>query len=589
MPPKQGTGPYLNRVPLGSSFIPGVGLQSPTFKLDLEQAIKLASSSATASEQSHPPKVIPQKNLPTFAPSRYNDLYGTFPSLVPNLLPDSGSHPPFQGTSTASGGNSMGLNSFVPPQTGPTTDDTLGFFPALLGSGTSDSTFNLDSSDPFMNSGSFTALQFGQHGEIGDKLSVSNWDPSITPDKNEPVSQDWNKAPLKSPQRGGSNIQQQDPEASSDNQTVPPASYGQAHNNSSRQSKKSPPYGKNSIAIGDKVTMSQQKRTTSNPNAKSVSTSDSLELPRMPNSKPFVLEKASEVDPQEGFIEVKSRRKRRAVVNSTKPIDPSSPKNASKAKLTKQQQQQSPRFAGLDRTNNGFSNHRETVPQAFHPSIDVSVVKNQQSSIKSKLVDGRESTEPANQSKPAHPRNSTRDQAMSNGPDISLNGSQLGDERRNKSEKSSDKGRLGSTASSDPELWDTASNQSTKESSSGGNGNVSSGSQDRPSNSLSNGSHAEQIIVTEQQSVPLSSNKSTQIAVAGSATIASSDPQASNVQRYLYACLICYEGFSASDDFVRHCQSGSHCGAVVMTTGGDKLPKYAPPHPKEDHMKLCKK
>ena len=589
LPSKQSTGPHLNREHLGPSFISSVDLQSPTFKLDLEEAIKLASSSATVSEESHPPKVTPQTNMPTFTSSSYNDLYEAFPNLVANLLPDIAPHPPFQGTSTANSGNSMGLNSFVPPpinETGPTTVDTLGYFPALLGSGTSDSSFNLNSSDPFMNSGSFTELQFGQHGEIGDKLSVSNWDPPISPDKNEPVAQDWNKVPLHSPQQSGSNIQQRGPATSSnqnlpsDQSTIPLNSSGQSRSESSKQPKKSPPYG---VATGKvAVSKNQQKRavkTASKPNPKTASTntSDSLELPRMPNSEPFVLEKASEVDPQEGFIEVKSRRKRRAVVNSSKPKDPSSPKTPSKAKLSKQ-----PKSPSLKNT---VSSHRETVPQ---PSTDVSAVKNRQSSTKSKVVDGRESTEPPNQSKPTQPPNSLKDQAVSNGSDSSHNGSQLG---CNKVEKSSNNHRLGLTVSSnsDPDSASDHSQHSTKESSSGGNENGSQDVHITDRLSLSNSSHARQTVVNKQQNVALPSNKSTQIAITGNGTCASSALSSSKAQPFSYACLVCYEGFSASDDFERHCQSGSHCCAVVIAIGGDKLPKYAPPHPMENHMKLCKK
>lgn len=283
-PAQQNPGPYLGREPLGQSFIPGVGPQSPTFKLDLEEAIKLASSSAAVTEQTSavPPNVNPQINPQISLVS--SDFFGAFPSLVTNFLPDR-SHPPFKGTSA---GNSMGLSSFVPPQigeTGPSTGDALGFFPALLGSGTNASTFNLNSSDPFMNSGSFTELQFGQHGEIGDKKSVLGWNSPIPIDPNKASVHDWNEAPLPSPQQGNSHSQHQSSLLSSKqgwNQNQVQNNTDLSRNNPSQQPKKSSHYGQKQTLV-----MSQQSQVSSNLNTNTASmintinTIDSLELPRM--------------------------------------------------------------------------------------------------------------------------------------------------------------------------------------------------------------------------------------------------------------------------------------------------------------------
>ena len=321
----------VHHPPPSTSFLPG-DIQSPTLRSDLEEAIKLAHTSLA---QSQPSKSNPQPTLPVSADT--NSIFGAFPNILTNILPQSTGTSVNTETSGNTGSGYLGLNLYG--NSGVPEHALGGFFPALFG-GPDGSNFS--SSDPYMNSGSFTS--FGEHGDIGDKNPQTNWGLPVPTCTSQAALHGWMNAPTTSTgeshdtqqlshdklkQDNRQALQKQPPKNNAWNKD--PVRNGIKAPPAKRESKMKSNTQHNVNSVKPKTVMAEQESIESIVN----SMDSALPVPRMPNSEPLILEKALEA---EGFVKVKSKRRKRSP-KKTEALSATIPTRTAKSK---------PKFTGLD-------------------------------------------------------------------------------------------------------------------------------------------------------------------------------------------------------------------------------------------------
>lgn len=515
---KPSSAPYPVTEPTKPLLDSDSGIQSPTFKLDLDAAIQLASSSSAISEQLD----LSNSNLPedpsSFIPTNLNDIFGAFPNLMTNVVPKNGtSQPLFQGGGPVPNGNSLGLNAVIPLSSSKAVplSDTFDFFPALLEDLGNDNDFNV-----FMNSSSISELQLGQHGEIGNKNNVPNLTSPVSSTSQSTAQHQKGDVTIPAEKKSKS--------APSSHRLInrgSPVSPSKVPNNLSNQSKKSPSHvGQSKFADGVEIGMGIHQDTSDKTNGEIA----------------FAQVSSSKLNAEDEFIEVKSKRRQRELVSSPpKSVYPSSPSTVTR--VFRRKEHQSSRFAGLDN-----SDEDEEVTE-YNDS-------DEWSSSDYKFGHGHHSVKPDHQSA-THPSNLMRNMVMSYESENSANGrkpnSSKTKEAHGPDSGLSDSNRLDPTVS--------PSQQRAKADASRVGGNATSHLQLAPVIGFPSNGHSNDLL-------------------------SKSAPSATDADR---CCLICYMEFSTSNDFLRHCESASHCGAVVIATGGDKLPKFPPPHFSEGNIKLC--
>ena len=358
-----------------TSFLPG-DIQSPTLRSDLEEAIKLAHTSMATTLQSQPKSNL-QPVLPVSADA--NSMFGAFPNILTNILPQTTETSGKTGSSDYLGLSLYG-NGGVP-------EDALGgFFPALF-SGPDGSNFS--SSDPYLNSGSFTS--FGEHGDIGDKNPQANWGLPVPTCTSQAALQGWMNAPTTSTGESHDTQQLLHDKLKKDNRQAPqkqPPKNNAWNNDPVRNGIKASPVKRESKmksntlnSVKPKAIMAERESIEAIVN----STDSALLVPRMPNSEPLILEKALEA---EGFVKVKSKRQRRSPKKTealsatrTKPkvtgldldrISPSSSENESADRLSLSGHGSSSQSGSSHKRtpdiSDGFSNsYEEHLSSGFEP------------------------------------------------------------------------------------------------------------------------------------------------------------------------------------------------------------------------------